>query len=46
MRSQGDEPTDNLLRVRGLVEAWNSHDLERIGAFFHADFENNSPFRP
>jgi predicted ester cyclase len=41
MRSQGDEPTDNLLRVRELVEAWNSHDLERIGAFFHADFENH-----
>jgi predicted ester cyclase len=41
MHKQGAEPTDNLLRVRKLVEAWNSHDLERIGAFFHADFENH-----
>jgi predicted ester cyclase len=26
--------------VRGLVDAWNSHDVERITAFFHDDFEN------
>jgi predicted ester cyclase len=26
--------------VRDLVEAWNSHDIERICGFFHDDFEN------
>jgi predicted ester cyclase len=26
--------------VRELVDAWNSHDIERIAAFFHDDFEN------
>ena len=26
--------------VRTLVDAWNSHDVERICAFFHEDFEN------
>jgi AcrR family transcriptional regulator len=26
--------------VRALVDAWNSHDVERICAFFHDDFEN------
>jgi predicted ester cyclase len=26
--------------VAALVEAWNSHDVERICAFFHEDFEN------
>jgi len=41
MSLPGGEPTDNFLRVHELVEAWNSHDLERVGAFFHADFENH-----
>lgn len=27
--------------VRALVDAWNSHDVERICAFFHEDFEND-----
>lgn len=27
--------------VRALVEAWNSHDIERICSFFHEDFEND-----
>ncbi len=27
--------------VRALVDAWNSHDVERICAFFHDDFENH-----
>jgi predicted ester cyclase len=26
--------------VRDLVDAWNSHDVERIATFFHEDFEN------
>ena len=26
--------------VRALVDAWNSHDVERICGFFHEDFEN------
>src|SRR6185503_13025855 len=26
--------------VRALVDAWNSHDVERICGFFHDDFEN------
>lgn len=40
-------PTDNVELVRQLIEAWNSHDLERIAGFFHADFENHQlPFEP
>jgi len=37
----------NLEAVRRLVDAWNSHDLDRIGGFFHEDFENHQlPFPP
>jgi steroid delta-isomerase-like uncharacterized protein len=33
--------------VRALVDAWNSHDVERICAFFHEDFENHqAPLPP
>jgi steroid delta-isomerase-like uncharacterized protein len=33
--------------VRALVDAWNSHDVERICAFFHDDFENyQAPLPP
>jgi predicted ester cyclase len=33
--------------VRALVDAWNSHDVERICAFFHDDFENHqAPLPP
>jgi predicted ester cyclase len=33
--------------VRALVDAWNSHDVERICAFFHHDFENHqAPLPP
>jgi steroid delta-isomerase-like uncharacterized protein len=38
---------ENLAAVRRLLDAWNSHDLERIGAFFHEDFVNHQlPFPP
>jgi steroid delta-isomerase-like uncharacterized protein len=37
----------NVAAVRRLLAAWNSHDLERIGAFFAEDFENHQlPFPP
>jgi predicted ester cyclase len=38
---------DAAATVRALVDAWNSHNLERICAFFHADFENHqAPLAP
>jgi predicted ester cyclase len=38
---------ENLRAVERLIEAWNSHDLERIRPFFHDDFENHQlPFAP
>ena len=38
---------ENLGAVGRLVDAWNAHDLERIGGFFHEDFENHQlPFPP
>ena len=38
---------DHVTTVRKLLEAWNSHDLDRIAAFFHEDFENHqAPFEP
>jgi steroid delta-isomerase-like uncharacterized protein len=38
---------DAAATVRALVEAWNSHDVERICAFFHDDFENHqAPLPP
>ncbi len=36
-----DPGNDNVERVLALVEAWNSHDLQRIADFFHDDFENH-----
>ncbi len=37
----------NLVAMRGLQEAWASHDLDRIAAFFHPDFVNHqTPFEP
>lgn len=37
----------NLAAMRGLQAAWASHDLDRIAAFFHHDFENHQvPFEP
>ena len=33
--------------VSALVDAWNSHDVERICTFFHEDFENHqAPLPP
>jgi predicted ester cyclase len=32
---------DAIATVRALVEAWNSHDVDRVCAFFHEDFENH-----
>ena len=38
---------DNLRAVERLIDAWNSHDLQRIRPFFHEDFENHQlPFPP
>ena len=38
---------DAAATVRALVDAWNSHDVERICAFFHEDFENHqAPLSP
>ena len=38
---------DAAATVRALVDAWNSHDVERICAFFHEDFENHqAPLPP
>jgi steroid delta-isomerase-like uncharacterized protein len=32
---------DHVATVRRLIDAWNSHDLDRIGRVFHPDFENH-----
>lgn len=38
---------DNLASIYQLIDAWNSHDLDRIARFFHDDFENHQlPFPP
>ena len=38
---------DPRVIVRALVDAWNSHDVERICSFFHDDFENHqAPLPP
>jgi predicted ester cyclase len=34
---------DNVATTRRLVEAWKSHDLERIRTFFDESFENHQP---
>lgn len=37
----------NLDAMERLLEAWNSHDLDRIAQFFHPRFENHQlPFPP
>lgn len=37
----------NLRAIELLIDAWNSHDPERIRPFFHDDFENHQlPFPP
>lgn len=38
---------DNLDAMERLLKAWNSHDLDRIGRFFHPRFENHQlPLQP
>jgi predicted ester cyclase len=38
---KSSDPLDPQAIVRALVDAWNGHDVERICAFFHPDFEND-----
>jgi steroid delta-isomerase-like uncharacterized protein len=40
-------PSRNVAAIRALIEAWNSHQVQRVEPFFTPDFENHqAPFPP